>query len=99
MRLLEIQQDGTLSLTEDLLGDDSVPAYAILSHTWQEGEEVTFDNLKDKTENNKAGYSKIYFCAQQAQCDGLRYFWVDTCCINKANTVELQDAINSMFRW
>jgi hypothetical protein len=31
--------------------------------------------------------------------DGLHYYWVDTCCIDKSNSVELQEAINSMFRW
>jgi tetratricopeptide (TPR) repeat protein len=98
MRLLEIQHDGALRLTKDLHGDDSVPAYAILSHTWHE-DEVTFDDLKHETGTHKAGYEKICFSAQQAQHDGLRYFWVDTCCINKADAVELQDAINSMFRW
>jgi hypothetical protein len=25
--------------------------------------------------------------------------WVDTCCIDKRNAVELSEAINSMFRW
>ena len=29
----------------------------------------------------------------------MKYFWVDTCCIDKSNSVELQEAINSMFRW
>ena len=29
---------------------------------------------------------------------GLQYFWIDTCCINKANNAELSNAINSMFR-
>ncbi|KAK7982173.1 hypothetical protein PG988_004411 [Apiospora saccharicola] len=31
--------------------------------------------------------------------DGLEYFWVDACCIDKSNSTELQEAINSMFRW
>ena len=31
--------------------------------------------------------------------DGLQYFWVDTCCIDKSNSAELTEAINSMFRW
>ncbi|KAM7183018.1 HET domain containing protein [Rhypophila sp. PSN 637] len=31
--------------------------------------------------------------------DGLRFFWVDTCCIDMSNSVELQEAINSMFCW
>ncbi|RYN98523.1 hypothetical protein AA0121_g13502 [Alternaria tenuissima] len=99
MRLLEIQHDGTIALTEDLIGADNVPAYAILSHTWLPGQEVTFDEFKRGLGRDKAGFDKIRFCAQQAQGDGLRYFWVDTCCINKADAAELQHAINSMFRW
>ncbi|PVH70491.1 hypothetical protein DL98DRAFT_564159 [Cadophora sp. DSE1049] len=47
----------------------------------------------------KAGYGKIQFCGEQARRDGLQYFWVDTCCIDKSNAVEFQEAINSMFRW
>jgi hypothetical protein len=48
---------------------------------------------------SKSGYDKIWFCGQEAKRDGLQYFWVDTCCIDKLNLVELQEAINSMFRW
>jgi hypothetical protein len=29
----------------------------------------------------------------------LQYFWIDTCCIDKSSSTELQEAINSMFRW
>jgi hypothetical protein len=47
----------------------------------------------------KTGYNKIRFCSRQAANDGLQYFWVDTCCINKGDSVELQKAINSMFNW
>jgi hypothetical protein len=99
MRLLEICEDGEVSLTKDLLGDDKIPPYSILSHTWQEGEEVTYNELINKSGKSKAGNDKIQFCAQKTKCDGLRHFWVDTCCINKADNIELQDAINSMFRW
>jgi predicted GTPase len=28
-----------------------------------------------------------------------RYVWIDTCCMDKTNNVELSEAINSMFRW
>ncbi|KAF2738668.1 HET-domain-containing protein, partial [Polyplosphaeria fusca] len=78
------------------------PAYAILSHTWGK-DEVTFQDIEangDRCEPvNKAGWAKIQFCADQAAADGLQYFWVDTCCIDKRNAVELGAAINSMFRW
>jgi hypothetical protein len=45
------------------------------------------------------GYRKMIFCGEQARRDGLRYFWVDTCCINKQSSHDLSEAINSMFRW
>jgi hypothetical protein len=31
--------------------------------------------------SSKKGYKKIKFCGNQAQKDGLQYFWVDSCCI------------------
>jgi hypothetical protein len=99
MRLLERNSTNEFSLTKDFVGDDGIPPYAILSHTWKEGQEVTFKDLMDGTGESKAGYDKIRFCGQQAKRDGLQYFWVDTCCIDKSNSVELQEAINSMFRW
>ncbi|KAF2188149.1 HET-domain-containing protein [Zopfia rhizophila CBS 207.26] len=99
MRLLKCDSEHEFSFTKDLIGDDKVPSYAILSHTWQEDEEVTFSELVKGSNKTKAGYDKIRFYAQQAKRDGLEYFWVDTCCINKADQAELQDAINSMFRW
>ncbi|KAF2837292.1 hypothetical protein M501DRAFT_1006787 [Patellaria atrata CBS 101060] len=42
---------------------------------------------------------EIRFCGEQAARDGLGYFWIDTCCIDKSDNNELQEAINSMFRW
>lgn len=97
MRLLERDDTGGIRLTDDL-PSNKIPPYAILSHTWGDGE-VLFRDLMDGTGNNKAGYAKIRFCGDQAWRDGLRFFWVDTCCIDKSNSVELQEAINSMFRW
>jgi hypothetical protein len=96
MRLLERQPDGGLNLHEFI--GRPVPAYAILSHTWGK-EEVSFEEVGAGAHKNKAGWKKIDFCAKQAGVDGLRYIWVDTCCIDKRNAVELSEAINSMFRW
>jgi hypothetical protein len=47
----------------------------------------------------KAGYKKIEFCGKQAARDGLRYFWIDSCCIDKSRIEELAEAISSKFRW
>lgn len=98
MRLLEFRQDGTLGFTHDIIGE--IPPYAILSHTWgNDGDEVTFEDILSGNGHYKEGYKKIDFCGRRAASDDLRYFWVDTCCINKPNSTELNEAINSMFRW
>jgi len=98
MRLLRVDENVEFSLTDDLI--DNIPPYAILSHTWGEDhEEIGFKDMSIGPKKTKLGYNKLRFCAQQTARDGLRYFWVDTCCIDKANSVELQEAINSMFRW
>ncbi|KAH8651540.1 beta transducin-like protein HET-E2C*40 [Tricladium varicosporioides] len=98
MRLLKYNDDGDFSLTNFFESD--IPKYAILSHTWgQDSEEVTFADIMNRTGENKPGFKKIKFCGEQARRDGLLYFWVDTCCINKENNAELSRSINSMFRW
>ncbi|KAM0458291.1 hypothetical protein ACHAPV_006102 [Trichoderma viride] len=97
MRLLECN-DGKIQLAKAPLPDN--PRYAILSHTWgPDTEEVTFRDLVDGTGVEKTGYEKIRFCAAQTRRDGLQYFWVDTCCIDKSNNAELSRSIISMFRW
>jgi hypothetical protein len=98
MRLLEIHAKDSLSLV-DVTGRD-IPKYAILSHTWgHDYEEVTFDDLSKGIGTSKPGFRKLAFCAEQADKDGLRFFWADTCCIDKTNSTELTEAINSMFQW
>ncbi|KAK6600595.1 vegetative incompatibility protein het-e-1 [Botrytis cinerea] len=62
-------------------------------------EEVTFEDILNGTGEVKPGYEKIRFCGEQAKQDGLLYFWIDTCCINKSNDAELSRSINYMFRW
>jgi hypothetical protein len=97
MRLVEHLPDGTFRLTEKFINGTN-PQYAILSHTWED-EEVTYEDMVEGSGRNKAGYEKIKFCAEQAAIDGLRYFWVDSCCIKKSSDSELSESLNSMFRW
>ena len=98
MRLLEDDGHGNLRLVEK--HDNDVPPYAVLSHTWgPDNEEFNFKDAMKGQGRNKIGYKKIEFCRAQAASNNLRYFWVDTCCIDKSNGVELNTAINSMFRW
>ncbi|RYP81635.1 hypothetical protein DL770_005843 [Monosporascus sp. CRB-9-2] len=96
MRLINVK---TFKLEEFL--DDKTPPYAILSHTWgNDCEELTFRNI-EKGEIDKPGVGSVKFrgCCRQAETDGLGYAWIDTCCINKDSSRELDEAINSMFRW
>ncbi|EPE35822.1 Ankyrin repeat-containing protein [Glarea lozoyensis ATCC 20868] len=97
MHLLEYNSDGEFKLTT-FLADEIPQKYAILSHTWGP-EEVDFEDLRNGTGRKKIGYEKIRFCGEQAKRDGLQYFWVDTCCIDKSSSAELTESINSMFRW
>ncbi|KAH5983249.1 hypothetical protein HBI84_248700 [Parastagonospora nodorum] len=98
MHLLKYGENGELTITS--FDDDELPLYAILSHTWgADKEEVTFADIKNSGGKAKPGYEKIRFCGEQARQDGLEYFWIDTCCINKTNKAEHSHAIRSMFWW
>ncbi|KAI9148375.1 Vegetative incompatibility protein [Paramyrothecium foliicola] len=96
MRLLEISEDGEIRFTGDLMSN--IPEYAILSHTWSD-EEVTYKHFIEGSWKNMAGAEKIKFCAEETHHHQLRYFWVDSCCIDKSSSAELAEAINSMFSW
>jgi hypothetical protein len=72
MRLLERNNTGRIRLTE-VPPNEKIPPYAILSHTWGDGE-VLFRDLMDGTGNNKAGYAKIRFCGDQAWRNRFRFF-------------------------
>jgi hypothetical protein len=98
MHLLKINCNGSFSLTR--FNPREIPLYAILSHTWEaDSQELTFQDMVNGAGRSKAGYRKIQFSGDQAKKDGLQYFWVDSCCIDKTSSVELSEAINSMFRW
>lgn len=92
MRLLNVE---SRQLEEYFAG---IPPYAILSHTWED-EEVTFQDLADPSHVRKKGYDKIDMTCRLAGKQGLKYAWIDTCCIDKTSSAELSEAINSMFRW
>jgi hypothetical protein len=104
MRLINVD---TLEMQE--FGDSEV-LYAILSHTWEE-EEVTFEDYKsiEKVEgslpsivgllNYKKGLKKLLGWCNKARKEGFHWIWIDTCCIDKASSAELSEAINAMYAW
>ncbi|KAI5917653.1 heterokaryon incompatibility protein-domain-containing protein [Camillea tinctor] len=95
MRLLHTK---TFEL-QTFIGDDDVPPYAILSHTWGQ-DEVTFPDMSNsETRTKKQGWNKIANFCRRAAADGWEYGWIDTCCIDKTDMTELNEAVNSMFKW
>ncbi|PMD31370.1 HET-domain-containing protein [Hyaloscypha variabilis F] len=96
MRLIDVEK----KKLEEFIGG-SIPPYAILSHTWGTNEdEILYEDI-EQGNVNKSGPQLFKFeaCCKQAFQDGLRYAWIDTCCIPRSDFTELGEAINSMFRW
>lgn len=76
----------------------AIPPYAVLSHRWNR-DEVTFADYADAAAQNGNRFRKIRHLCSRALADDLNFAWIDTCCIDKTNSVELSEAINSMFTW
>jgi hypothetical protein len=99
MRLLKVINSG-FTLNPPVIPP---PRYAILSHTWGDDEAKLqeIQNVVSPTPQflARSGVRKITGAAGLAVMDGYSYLWVDTCCIDKENSTELSEAINSMFRW
>lgn len=86
---------------EEILDESQRPPYAILSHRWR-AEEVSFAELSERRElaEKKLGFVKIRKCCNVVKSQfQLDYVWVDTCCIDKRNSADLQEAINSMYSY
>lgn len=80
--------------------------YAILSHTWLLDErEITYpDWMAQQNSPQKnftgAGYAKLTnFCHVAYRDHKMTLAWLDTLCINKDSTSELDESIRSMYRW
>ncbi|KAF3808513.1 Vegetative incompatibility protein HET-E-1 [Colletotrichum gloeosporioides] len=94
MRLIDVET-GRL---EEFHSD--TPSYAILSHTWgKDHEEISFQDMQQEEASQRQFGNKLDGFFKQARSDGHSYVWIDTCCIDKSNSVELGEAINSMYRW
>ncbi|KIJ63051.1 hypothetical protein HYDPIDRAFT_29744 [Hydnomerulius pinastri MD-312] len=78
-----------------------VVRYAILSHRWIEHGEPTYHEMLRKPEERPVGpgYDKLdHFCRTALAC-GTEFGWIDTCCIDKSSSAELDESICSMFTW
>ncbi|KAK1760260.1 heterokaryon incompatibility protein-domain-containing protein [Echria macrotheca] len=96
MRLIET----STHQVEEFVGE--IPDYAILSHTWNPNEpEVTLADMAGNgiRDLRNSKFNKIRDVCKKAKEVGLKYCWVDTCCIDKSSSAELSESINSMYRW
>ncbi|KAH7157797.1 heterokaryon incompatibility protein-domain-containing protein [Dactylonectria estremocensis] len=98
MRLLNTK---TLEL-EDVGAEPG--SYAIVSHTWGQDELLFADvnnpeRLQGIRWKNTNGYRKVAKACETALKQGFKYVWIDSCCIDKTNSAEVSEAINSMFGW
>ncbi|KAG6371045.1 hypothetical protein JVT61DRAFT_10582 [Boletus reticuloceps] len=75
--------------------------FAIFSHRWGEDEPQFNDlvDLKCLPKIPTTGYQKLLKFCQKATDYDCNYAWSDTCCINKESSVEMDEAIRSMYRW
>ncbi|KAL9621356.1 MAG: hypothetical protein Q9160_004247 [Pyrenula sp. 1 TL-2023] len=98
MRLLNTERLSSETFVEE--SEIRFPSFAILSHTWEDGE-VTFQDIQGDLSSIKCkpGFAKIQGACSQAKKDNFSYIWIDTCCIDKSSSAELSEAINSMWRW
>lgn len=84
---------------ENFIDSHLAPRYAILSHTWESNELVYKDMREADGPKRARGHKKIRYACEQAAKDRLSYIWIDTICINKSDSSELSEAINSMYRY
>jgi hypothetical protein len=88
-------------IVKELVSENT--GYAILSHTWLRGSdsEVTYGTWQTgQIDTQQAGYQKLAkFCKSAWKDHGLSFGWMDTICINKDSSSELDESIRSMYKW
>ncbi|KAI6120313.1 hypothetical protein EDD16DRAFT_892092 [Pisolithus croceorrhizus] len=115
MRLLHVQTvldreegiQGAGPQAEIFKEHHNVPVeYVIVSHRWEDEvnyeEMAAFMGMDDRCRSNvrqRTGYRKIIKSCKQAKLDKYEWIWIDTCCIDKRSSSELQEAIGSMYQW
>jgi tetratricopeptide (TPR) repeat protein len=75
--------------------------YVMLSHRW-EVREPSLHDIQDKVVYDLepiGGIVKLQSFCKTARDMGYLWTWIDTCCIDRTNNVEVQQSVNSMFIW
>ncbi|THV01252.1 HET-domain-containing protein [Dendrothele bispora CBS 962.96] len=83
---------------EDFEDGVSIPHYAILSHTWG-AEEIGYHEFDRLISKKKESLQKIVGACMRARSDGLRYLWIDTCCINQEDQTDVHRNVKNMYSY
>ncbi|KAF9477633.1 hypothetical protein BDN70DRAFT_765644, partial [Pholiota conissans] len=82
---------------------NSLTKYAILSHTWARSiaGEVSYNEwCNGSLDLTQPGFKKlVHFCRAALENHGMSLGWMDTVCIDKSSSSELDESIRSMFKW
>ncbi|KAF8185716.1 heterokaryon incompatibility protein-domain-containing protein [Pholiota molesta] len=75
--------------------------YAILSHTWARNGigEMEYKDWTAGTRKDGAYRKLEMFCEVAARHHNVTYGWMDSVCINKESSSELDESIRSMYQW
>ncbi|TFK80838.1 HET-domain-containing protein, partial [Polyporus arcularius HHB13444] len=81
------------------VSDPAILRFAIVSHVWSiDGEQALNPELPVDSVLQRAS-PKIRDSCAYALANGFDFLWIDSCCIDKASSAELSEAINSMYSW
>ncbi|KAJ8495125.1 hypothetical protein ONZ45_g12990 [Pleurotus djamor] len=70
---------------------------AILSHTWGD-DELTYQCIRENPHRLLLDSKFLGLCST-AKTYRCRYVWIDTICIDKSSSAELEESIRSMYTW
>lgn len=75
--------------------------YAILSHTWIRDTpgDVIFQDWEKRSANSRGNRKIDKFCEVAARDYDVKFGWMDTVCIDKTSSSELDESIRSMYKW
>ena len=75
--------------------------YATLSHTWMRDTpgDITFQDWATREGNPPGNMKIVKFCNVAAQDHHVTLGWIDSVCINKESSSELDESIRSMYNW
>lgn len=86
--------------------EDIPNGYAILSHVWGSNEQSYQDTqslqaraVASGTNPRDLSSAKVRQACILAQKDGYDWLWDDTCCIDKTNSTDVSESINSMYAY